>query len=87
MRADFLRRLSARGVNAVSHYVPLHDSPAGRRFGRTSGELPVTEGIAARLIRLPLHANMKESDVDYVVEFVLQEINQRSGHIRRYSML
>lgn len=72
-RADFLRRLHARGVYAVSHYVPLHDAPAGRRYARAAGKLPVTETIAARLVRLPLHPAMDEADVDYVVETVLDE--------------
>jgi dTDP-4-amino-4,6-dideoxygalactose transaminase len=74
IRADFLRRLRARGVNAVSHYVPLHDSPAGARYGRTGGKLPITEYAAPRLVRLPLHPAMDESDVDYVVDAVLSEI-------------
>jgi dTDP-4-amino-4,6-dideoxygalactose transaminase len=73
MRADFLRRLNTRGVNAVSHYVPLHDAPAGLRYTRTSGQLARTEDIAARLVRLPLHPAMDEADVDYVVETVLAE--------------
>jgi dTDP-4-amino-4,6-dideoxygalactose transaminase len=73
-RADFLRRLSVRGVGGVSHYVPLHDAPAGRRYARTSGMLSVTEDVAARLVRLPLHAAMDAVDVDFVVETVLDEI-------------
>jgi dTDP-4-amino-4,6-dideoxygalactose transaminase len=73
-RADFLRRINARGVNAVSHYVPLHDAPAGHRYARVSGKLPLTEDIAARLVRLPLHPGMDEADVDYVVEVILEEI-------------
>jgi dTDP-4-amino-4,6-dideoxygalactose transaminase len=79
MRADFLRRVNARGVSAVSHYVPLHDAPAGRRYARTSGALLVTEDLAARLVRLPLHPAMDESDVDYVVEVVLEELADEHG--------
>lgn len=74
MRADFLRRVNARGVNAVSHYVPLHDAPAGRIYARVSGKLPLTEDLAARLVRLPLHPGMDEADVDYVAEVVVEEI-------------
>lgn len=70
MRADFLRRIHARGVRAVSHYVPLHNSPAGLRYGRTRGGLPVTEDVASRLVRLPLHCAMDTDDVDYVAEVV-----------------
>ena len=53
-RRGFIRRLAGRGINAVSHYVPLHSSPAGRRIGRTSGSLARTEDLAERLVRLPL---------------------------------
>jgi dTDP-4-amino-4,6-dideoxygalactose transaminase len=42
------------GASPVFHYVPLHSSPAGRRFGRAHGELPVTDDLSARLLRLPL---------------------------------
>jgi dTDP-4-amino-4,6-dideoxygalactose transaminase len=73
-RADFLRRVNARGVNAVSHYVPLHDAPAGRRYARASGKLSLTEDIAGRLVRLPLHPAMDNADVDYVVEVILGEL-------------
>src|SRR4030095_9249703 len=51
--------LSARGravIDAVFHDVPLHASPAGLKFGRAAGSLPVTERTAARLLRLPVWA-------------------------------
>jgi dTDP-4-amino-4,6-dideoxygalactose transaminase len=69
-RADVLHKLGVRGVQATSHYVPLHSSPAGQRYARSSGALPVTDDVANRLIRLPLFAAMTDSDVDYVVEAV-----------------
>jgi dTDP-4-amino-4,6-dideoxygalactose transaminase len=74
MRAAFLQRLRVRGVNCVSHYVPLHNSPAGIRYGRSCGELAVTEDVAARLVRLPLHPGMDEEDVDYVAEVVVETL-------------
>jgi dTDP-4-amino-4,6-dideoxygalactose transaminase len=69
-RDDTLRQLDECGVNAVFHYVPLHSSPAGRRFGRAIGELPITEDIAARLLRLPLWVGMTDDDIEYVVDGV-----------------
>ena len=45
-------------VNAVFHYVPLHSSPAGQRYGRVHGELEVTDSISERLVRLPLWVGM-----------------------------
>ena len=52
-RDAMLAFLKARGVGAVFHYVPLHTSPMGRRWGYREGDLPVTENLSARLLRLP----------------------------------
>jgi dTDP-4-amino-4,6-dideoxygalactose transaminase len=69
-RAEALRRLSAIGINAIFHYVPLHSSPAGRRLGRTAGPLPHTDSVAERLIRLPLWAGMEQADLESVIRSV-----------------
>ena len=53
-RTKFIHEMEKRSINCVFHYVPLHTSPAGIKFGRTSGSLSVTENVAARLVRLPL---------------------------------
>jgi dTDP-4-amino-4,6-dideoxygalactose transaminase len=70
LRDGFIANLRDRGVQAVFHYVPLHDSQAGERFGRSHGELPVTSSIAERLVRLPLWVGMTESDTSRVIEGV-----------------
>jgi dTDP-4-amino-4,6-dideoxygalactose transaminase len=62
-------RLKARGVGAVFHYVPLHASPKGRIL-HPELELPVSERVAATLLRLPLHPLLSSGDVDRVVEAV-----------------
>jgi dTDP-4-amino-4,6-dideoxygalactose transaminase len=59
--------LKADGIAAPSHYVPLHNSPAGLRFARTSGDLPVTEHVATSLFRLPLHAALTDAEVDFTI--------------------
>ena len=56
------------GITASTHYVPLHSAPAGRRFGRTHGDLAVTEKVANGLLRLPLYPDLSEEDQDRVVE-------------------
>jgi dTDP-4-amino-4,6-dideoxygalactose transaminase len=66
-RSRVLTRLNAAGVNAVFHYVPLHSSPAGIRFGRTSGTMAHTTALSDRLLRLPLWVGMTPDDVDYAV--------------------
>lgn len=55
---------------AVFHYVPLHSSPAGQRFGRTTGSLAVTDSASARLLRLPLWVGMTDDHVAHVIESV-----------------
>ncbi len=66
---DFLAR---QGVMAVFHYVPLHSSPAGKKYGRMSDDLPVTDDISSRLLRLPLYFEMNPDDVAIVSEAVHQ---------------
>jgi len=75
-RDRFLRDLRARGVHAVFHYVPLHSSPAGARFARPAGDLPVTTSAAARVARLPLWAGMTGDDVELVIDAVWQAVAQ-----------
>ena len=66
-RTDLLQALNAIGIGAVFHYVPLHSSPAGRRFGRAAGELPVTVDISERLVRLPLWTGMNDRQLESVI--------------------
>lgn len=77
-RTAFIQELGARGVNAVFHYIPLHTSAAGRRYAETHGELPVTTDVADRLVRLPLWADMTESQVDRVIEAVTDFMRARA---------
>jgi dTDP-4-amino-4,6-dideoxygalactose transaminase len=67
-RQAVLEAFRAANISAVFHYVPLHTSPAGRRFGRAVGELPVTISHAERLVRLPLWVGLSTAQQDRVVE-------------------
>jgi dTDP-4-amino-4,6-dideoxygalactose transaminase len=60
-RTEIIARLKAENIHAVFHYVPLHSSPAGRKYGRTHGELTVTDAISERVVRLPLWVGMEET--------------------------
>ena len=53
-RTQFIETLKDQGINCVFHYVPLHSSPAGKKYGRVSGSLSVTERVSDSLVRLPL---------------------------------
>jgi dTDP-4-amino-4,6-dideoxygalactose transaminase len=66
-RTRFIETLRRDLIHAVFHYVPLHSSPAGRRYGRASGTLEVTDAMSARLVRLPLWIGLAPSQ-DHVIE-------------------
>ena len=76
VQRSMLEGLRADGVAATPHYVPLHDSVAGRKFSRVSGALDVTNHVAARLFRLPLHARMSDEQVDFVISRTLARARQ-----------
>jgi dTDP-4-amino-4,6-dideoxygalactose transaminase len=59
-------RLRAQGIGAVFHYVPLHSSPAGRRYGRAASAMTNTERASECLLRLPLWLGMGEGTADAV---------------------
>jgi dTDP-4-amino-4,6-dideoxygalactose transaminase len=60
-RQRVLRELKQQGVHSVFHYVPLHSSPAGQRFGRAQGDLALTTSLSERLIRLPMWFGLTEA--------------------------
>lgn len=68
VRDALLAHLEASGVNAVFHYVPLHSSPAGLRFGRCGSDMKNTDEISRRLIRLPCYLELKEEQLLRVVD-------------------
>jgi dTDP-4-amino-4,6-dideoxygalactose transaminase len=55
----------------VFHYLPLHLSEMGRRFGGREGDCPVTESISDRLVRLPFHNHLSDADQDRVIDAIL----------------
>ena len=67
VRGPVLAYLHERGIEAAFHYVPLHDSPAGRRHGRATGKMLHTGDLSARLVRLPLWSAMPEETIAEVV--------------------
>ena len=71
MRDAFLAHLHAHDVGAVFHYLPLHLSPMGRRFGGQPGDCPVTESVSERLVRLPLSGGLTGEEQQRVIAAVL----------------
>lgn len=73
-RTQLIRYLAEHGIEASSHYVPLHSSPAGTRFARSHGDLTHTTSLAERILRLPLWPGLQEAErvVSKIKEFCLQ---------------
>jgi dTDP-4-amino-4,6-dideoxygalactose transaminase len=67
-RQAVLRELRSHAIQSVFHYVPLHSSPAGQRFGRAHGELPLTTSLSERLIRLPMWLGLAEAQQQRVCD-------------------
>lgn len=78
-RDRFIASLKEHGIDSVFHYVPLHSSPAGQKYGRVAGSISITDSISDRLVRLPLWLGLEEH-LDYVIDVALHEIaRQRSA--------
>lgn len=69
--------MRAAGIQCVFHYIPLHLSPVGERYGYRPGDLPVTERLAARLLRLPLFFEMTDAEIDEVVDTLIGVLRRR----------
>jgi dTDP-4-amino-4,6-dideoxygalactose transaminase len=69
-RTSLTSYLKENGASAVFHYIPLHSAPAGRRFGRFSGEDVYTTAESERLLRLPMYYGLTNNDVDRVCEMI-----------------
>jgi len=72
VRQDFIAYLKMRGIQSVFHYLPLHLSDMGQRFGGKPGDCPVTEDISDRLVRLPFYNSLSSSDLEDVIGAVVE---------------
>ena len=74
-RTAFIESMKARDIHTVFHYVPLHDSPMGQKYGRTSGDMRATRDLSDRLVRLPLWLGI-ESELERIIEQVVGAVDQ-----------
>jgi dTDP-4-amino-4,6-dideoxygalactose transaminase len=75
LRQELIARMKSDGIMTPFHYVPLHNSPAGLRFARTSGDLRCTQDVSSRLVRLPLFPRMGDAS-HRVLERIELHLNQ-----------
>jgi dTDP-4-amino-4,6-dideoxygalactose transaminase len=73
-RTRAMKQMREEGVQTTFHYIPLHDSPAGRKFAVGTPECPVTTDISGRLMRLPFHNNLSAADQERVVDSLVRAL-------------
>jgi dTDP-4-amino-4,6-dideoxygalactose transaminase len=71
-RQRFIAHLKAHDISSVFHYVPLHTSEMGRKFGGRPEDCPVSETVSDRLVRLPFYNSLEEADQDRVIDTILE---------------
>jgi len=86
-RQGLLEHLQGRDIHAVFHYVPLHTSPMGQKFGYREGDLPVTEDLSARLIRLPVYHTITPEEQACVVREMAQFLRGPGVRVRQEEAL
>lgn len=74
-RSAFIDAMKEAGVPSVFHYVPLHSSPGGQKFGRVHGALEVTNDASDRLVRLPVYYGVRDAQ-DRVIDAVLRALTR-----------
>jgi dTDP-4-amino-4,6-dideoxygalactose transaminase len=73
-RTRAMKQMREEGVQTTFHYIPLHDSPAGKKFAVGTPECPVTTDISGRLMRLPFHNNLSAADQERVVNSLVRAL-------------
>lgn len=68
IRTRLVDELKKREIMAYICYVPLHSAPMGRKLGNRPEDCPVTEEYGARVLRLPLYADMQAEQAEHVVK-------------------
>ncbi len=79
-RTTFIDSMKQQGINCVFHYVPLHSSPAGKKYGRAVGEMAVTNDLADRLVRLPIWGGLTDK-LQKLIDIVGQNLSSCIRHV------
>ncbi|WP_163340999.1 dTDP-4-amino-4,6-dideoxygalactose transaminase [Desulfopila sp. IMCC35008] len=76
-RDRILTEFKNNGIVSVFHYVPLHSSPAGLKYGRVAGGMEKTDSVSARLLRLPLWVDLSNDEQDRVIDTLKQSLQKQ----------
>ncbi len=67
-RTQLIQYLKQSGIGAVFHYIPLHSSPAGKKYGRVSSEMNITNNISDTILRLPVYYGLKDIEIEFIAD-------------------
>ena len=73
---SFMSMLREKTVSAYIGYLPLHSSPKGITFGYKPSDLPITEDLANRIVRLPFYTELGKTGLDYCIESMKEVLNK-----------
>lgn len=74
-RTQFIKYLKDNDIWTVFHYIPLHSSPAGKKFGNFRGRDIYTTKESERIVRLPMYYNISENDIYRVIDIIMKFYN------------
>jgi len=80
-RPALISHFEQQGISSVFHYVPLHSSPAGKKYSRTHGHLTHTNFLSESVLRLPLFSEMTDEMVNFVIESTFENINKMAVYV------
>jgi len=72
-RQKLIDTLKEANIQTVFHYLPLHLSEMGVKFGGKPGDCPVTEQISDQLLRLPMFYDLSDSDLEMIVDAITSQ--------------
>ena len=72
IRTKFINYMKNNDILCVFHYIPLHSSPAGIKYGRYIGKMNNTNNVSETLVILPLYYGMGDKTQDYIIEKVIE---------------
>ena len=75
-KSSFISNLREKNISAYIGYLPLHSAPMGLKYGYKPEDLPVTEDLASRIVRLPFYTGLADEGLEYCIDGMHNVLNQ-----------
>jgi len=70
IRNNFIKYLKINNISAVFHYLPLHTSVMGERYGYKKGDFPITEEVSFKIVRLPFYNDLTKQHLERIISTI-----------------